>query len=302
MKRTLIAACLMFAGGAVPAEEVVDELADKTPKGGTDRPMDTGTRISLNAVQEAFDQAPPNGSVMTVRYDRNVTYKLRIREMMQSLIALPAGETIKDYVLGDKFNFSFDPLPDRQRARIGGKYPGADTNLIVVSDTGKVYSFYVRIDSVKSPYLPTLVLYIEDGRGPALPVAAVLAAAKDEKPAAEVTKATDKAPMEAAKADDGEYLRSLKLADVASLNFLYDTSGDNSLAPLRIFDDGHWTYFQYGNGNLDGVQQLPTVYKVVEGFDTPVNTRVVAGTLVAEAVGGGWTLRSGSQHLCVRKK
>lgn len=303
MKRTNLAVFLMLLSvPAWAATDVVDELAAKPAPGGTDRPMDTNTKISLNAVQEAFDNAGPNSNVMTVRYDRSVTYKVRIREMMETMIVLPDGETIKDYVLGDRVNFTFTALPDRQRARLGGKYPGADTNLILVGDSGKVYSFYIRIDSVKSLYLPTLVLYVEHGhQAAAIAAPAVVAAAKESNPGAKIPPATRGVPKDT-DTNDGEYLRSLALTNAAALNFQYDTKGENALAPLRIFDDGHWTYFQYGNGNLDFVQQLPTVYRVVEGFDVPVNTRVVAGTLVAEAIGGGWTLRSGGQHLCVRRK
>ncbi len=308
MKKILILFAVLFLGvPAHAATEVVDELADakQSPAPRSDRPMNTSTRVSLNAVQAAFDAAPANGNVMTVTYDRAVTYKLRIREMMETLVVLPAGERIKDFVLGDKSNFNFVPLPERRSGKLGGKYPGADTNLIVVGDSGNVYSFYVRIDSIQSPYLPVLVVYVEDAADAALKPL--------RKAAADVVatmKAQPKAPAAAeavgefkdATKEDVEYLRRLASADPATLYFGYDTSGENALAPQRIFDDGHWTYFQFGAGNLDSVQQLPTVYRVVEGFDVPVNTRVVAGTLIAEALSSGWTLRSGGQHLCVRRK
>jgi type IV secretory pathway VirB9-like protein len=85
--------------------------------------------------------------------------------------------------------------------------------------------------------------------------------------------------------------------DPDKLNFNFDMSGDRSIAPTRVFTDGVFTWFDYGD-RWDR-EDLPAVYRVVDGVDTPVNTRVNGTILVAEAV-GAFTLRNGQRTVCVR--
>jgi ComB9 competence protein len=81
------------------------------------------------------------------------------------------------------------------------------------------------------------------------------------------------------------------------LTFEFDMSGDRSIAPKRVFSDGVFTWFDYGD-KWDR-EDLPAVYRVVDGVDTPVNTRVKGTMLVAEAA-GAFTLRNGQRTVCVR--
>ena len=71
--------------------------------------------------------------------------------------------------------------------------------------------------------------------------------------------------------------------DPGKLSFEFDMSGDSSIAPKRVFSDGIFTWFDYGD-RWDR-SDLPAVYRVVDGVDTPVNTRVKGTMLVAEAAG-----------------
>jgi hypothetical protein len=41
-----------------------------------------------------------------------------------------------------------------------GIYPGADTNLTAIGESGLIYAFYIRIDSVKSKFLPFFVVRV----------------------------------------------------------------------------------------------------------------------------------------------
>jgi hypothetical protein len=38
--------------------------------------------------------------------------------------------------------------------------PGADTNLTAIGESGLIYAFYIRIDSVKSKFLPFFVVRV----------------------------------------------------------------------------------------------------------------------------------------------
>jgi len=284
MKRLVLV--LMFIP-VVAAAEIVDEVAMQhgNGAGGADRPM---VSANLHMVQKAFDTSRPKDNTIHFKYSQDATYKLRLREFMNTTIVLPKGEVIKSYSLGEDTNFTFVPLSKDDStltnlAQVFATYPGADTNLTIVGKTGRVYSFYLRSDSVKSPHLPDLLAYVDDVNfqhvtdGPVSPV-------KQQE-------------------EDPEYLRQLGLVDPATIQYDYKfVNGDMDLAPVRVFSDGHMTYFQFADDNLDSVQRLPTIYRVVDGYDTPVNTRIVGGTVIADTVSDKWTLRNGEAHLCVWKK
>ncbi len=69
-------------------------------------------------------------------------------------------------------------------------------------------------------------------------------------------------------------------------------AGDKSIAPDRVYSDGVFTYFDYGNRWNES--DLPAVYRVVDGVDTPVNTRTKGVLLIAESA-GAFTLRNGQR-------
>lgn len=284
MKKRIAAMMLILPSLAMA--EIIDEMAmESSGQGGADRPM---VSSNLNMIQKAFDTSGPRDNTVHFKYSPDTTFKLRLREFMNTTIVLPRGEQIKSFSLGDETNFTFVPLSNDDEkltnlAQVFPKYPGADTNMTIVGKTGRVYSFYLRSDSVRSTHLPHLVAYVND---PAF-------VQNHEQPVPPAQQQTEADP---------EYLRELGLVNPDDLEMDYAfVNGDMSLAPLRIFSDGYMTYFQFGKENLDQVQRLPTVYRVVDGYDSPANTRVVGGTLIADTISDKWTLRNGESHLCVHR-
>lgn len=276
--------------GPTPANKIIDrEMRDKP---------------SLQAVQAAFDGSDPKANVLRFKFHADMTYKLRLREFMDTTVSLPDGEEINAYSLGDSKNFRFVPLtkpgkegkPELKHLfRVAADYPGADTNLSVIGKSGRIYSFYLRADSVQSSFLPALVVYIEGGVEK-LPEASETATEKGiEKTSTGPVSIFDKQK-------EAEYLRALDVPDTRDITYSYVMSGQKDLAPMKVFDDGVWTYFKFAEENLDKVKRLPALYRVIDGIDSPVNTRVVEGTLVAETTSKGWTLRNGDSHLCIRRK
>jgi hypothetical protein len=85
--------------------------------------------------------------------------------------------------------------------------------------------------------------------------------------------------------------------DPAKLRFDFSMSGDRTIAPKRVFSDGIFTFFDFGERWTS--TDLPAVYRVVDGVDTPVNTRIRGTMLIAEA-SGAFTLRNGQRTVCVR--
>lgn len=71
-----------------------------------------------------------------------------------------------------------------------------------------------------------------------------------------------------------------------------------SLMPKEIFNDKQFTYFKFDKRLA--LSKFPVIYKVVDGYDNPVNTRIVGDYIIAEDVSTKWTLRLGKDYLCIR--
>ncbi|EJB34014.1 TrbG/VirB9 family P-type conjugative transfer protein [Helicobacter pylori] len=69
--------------------------------------------------------------------------------------------------------------------------------------------------------------------------------------------------------------------------------------PTQIFNDEQFTYFKFNRSNAR--IKFPVVYKVIDGYDNPVNSRVVGDYLIAEDVSNQWNLKLGKAYLCIEK-
>lgn len=312
--RGFIAAAFVAAWTGAAVADISDDFGTGDPALNSRMP---GSGLNLKQIQRAFDTARPNENVYVFNVDRMETPRIRLREHMETFIVLPASEVIEGYSIGDRTNFSATPLDGKfsNVVSVRPKYPGADTNLTLLGTSGRIYPFYLRADSVDSEFMPMFVAYIETNKEKATPLRfesapAVESPEKIAKPKAE---SSDEAARK-----EGEYLRSLGDVDVTAVNCSYQTSkgkwlfrnarwfgrsASYDLKPIRICDDGNWTYFRFSEtDNLDAVPQLPVVYQVIDGYDTPVNTRVQGGVIIAESVSKNWTLRAGDKHLCVQRR
>lgn len=79
-------------------------------------------------------------------------------------------------------------------------------------------------------------------------------------------------------------------------NFNYSMTGPEHIAPIRIFDDGEFTFFQFRNKNAD----IPAFFLVAaDGSEEIINYRVQGPYIVVERVTAQFTLRHGSDYVCV---
>ncbi len=85
-------------------------------------------------------------------------------------------------------------------------------------------------------------------------------------------------------------------ADKSKYNFNYTISGSDAVAPLRIFDDGEFTYFQFPNKNTD----VPAFFWVDnDNNENVINYRTRGDYIVVERVAARLTLRHGGDVVCV---
>jgi type IV secretion system protein VirB9 len=86
------------------------------------------------------------------------------------------------------------------------------------------------------------------------------------------------------------------LGDVENYNFDYEFSGSDNIAPVKVFDDGEFTYLEFRNNN----SEIPAIFAVnSSGYEMMINYRVVENYVVVEQLASQFTLRSGADVVCV---
>jgi type IV secretion system protein VirB9 len=86
------------------------------------------------------------------------------------------------------------------------------------------------------------------------------------------------------------------MRDLSIYNFDYKYTGEPSIAPIKVFDNGEFTYFQFARKNAE----VPAIFTVDSaGFESLVNFRSVDEFIIVEKVSPQFTLRSGSDIVCV---
>lgn len=79
--------------------------------------------------------------------------------------------------------------------------------------------------------------------------------------------------------------------DPAKLNWKYSYTGDASIAPTSLFDNGQFTFFKFKNG---GASRLPSVFIVDKHRnETLVNYHMQGDYLVVNSIAKQFTLRDG---------
>lgn len=266
--------------------------------------MERSATLPLGALQQAWDlpyassgQAAPG--VMRFAWNPNFVMAIRTREFMVTTIHLPEWEQVSNIILGDPVVFEAQRVKTNILA-VRPTHAGGDTNLTVVGGSGNVYSFYIRSEGWNSDQLSDLTVYVEANRP--------MKSGMDHSSVGEQLVTT---PVNVAMGNVNtgneftppEYLRQIAFRPENlqfNLKIYAPTADDAEIAPVRVFHDGIWTYFDFGN-KADKILR-PVLYHVVDGVDSLVNTRTVGPTnniLVAETT-GSFTLRNGNRVICVR--
>jgi len=270
----------------------------------------------LNRIQAAFNSSKEFQNTLVYQYNNLSTYKVRLRTSMDTLLILPEHESITIFNFADDVNFSFVPLKTTKGENsnmgiIKNLHHGADTNLIIIGESGNSYNFYVRTDDYSSKFLPHLKVFIEDKD-----FKSKLKKKRNAKTLMSPDSSAGPPSPEGNEAgyrsnlDLGDYLRKIDNTPMRLLHRNQDLDfryiifkKGNVISPKAVFDDGYWTYFRMATGeNLDKVSELPVVLKVINGIEQPVNTRVVRNYIIAETTGATFALRVDNRVLCIEKR
>lgn len=208
--------------------------------------------------------------VKTFVYNENEVYTLLTQYGYQTNIEFAKNEEIQTISVGDRVAWQI--IPAGQRLFIQTLQDNAHTNLTVVTDK-HAYQFDLRSMDVDENNQDRLVYvarfyYPDENWEKPSPVAAPEALVEHSS----VSQSTA----------EGDY------------NFNYSYTGPDSIAPIRIFDDGASTYFQFAEG------VTPTIMTVGhDGKELPAATSLQNGYHVVTGISGRFVIRQGKDVVCV---
>ncbi|WP_187860268.1 TrbG/VirB9 family P-type conjugative transfer protein [Helicobacter pylori] len=296
------------------------EEANQTAPANLNHPMQ-----DLNAIQGSFfdKNRSKMSNTLNVDYFQGQTYKIRLRYAMATLLFF--SKPISDFVLGDKVGFDAKILESNDRILlIKPLQIGVDSNVSVIDNEGKVFSFYVFSTTFTSSKHPNLQVFIEDKNyysnafmKPQIKENTLENTPTNNKPLKEEKEETKEKEEKEEKEEEtitiGDSTNAMKIVkkDIQKgyralkssqrkwyCLWICSKKSKLSLMPEEIFNDKQFTYFKFDKKLA--LSKFPVIYKVVDGYDNPVNTRIVGDYIIAEDVSAKWTLRLGKDYLCIR--
>ncbi len=310
----------LLAFSVLKADDFLEE-ANETAPAHLNHPMQ-----DLNAIQGSFfdKNRSKMSNTLNIDYFQGQTYKIRLRYAMATLLFF--SKPISDFVLGDKVGFDAKILESNDRILlIKPLQIGVDSNISVIDNEGKIFSFYVFSTTFTSSKHPNLQVFIEDknyysnafikpqkenkekeNKENTLENAPInnkpLKEEKEETKEKEeetITIGDNTNAMKIIKKDIQKGYKALKSSQRKWYCLgICSKKSKLSLMPKEIFNDKQFTYFKFDKRLA--LSKFPVIYKVVDGYDNPVNTRIVGDYIIAEDVSAKWTLRLGKDYLCIR--
>ncbi|WP_154409108.1 TrbG/VirB9 family P-type conjugative transfer protein [Helicobacter pylori] len=302
----------LLVSSALKADDFLEE-ANETAPANLNHPMQ-----DLNAIQGSFfdKNRSKMSNTLNVDYFQGQTYKIRLRYAMATLLFF--SKPISDFVLGDKVGFDAKILESNDRILlIKPLQIGVDSNISVIDNEGKIFSFYVFSTTFTSSKHPNLQVFIEDKnyysnafmkpqnkentleKAPTNNNKSLKEEKEETKEEETITIGDNTNAMKIVKKDIQKGYRALKSSQRKWYCLgICSKKSKLSLMPEEIFNDKQFTYFKFDKKLA--LSKFPVIYKVVDGYDNPVNTRIVGDYIIAEDVSAKWTLRLGKDYLCIR--
>lgn len=201
-------------------------------------------------------------------YNPNDVYRYIGHYSYQGFIEFDDDETVSTISMGNPSLWLFEHLGNRLFLKPIGDKP--DTNMTVITNK-KIYQFELTAKEAKGIDDKDLIFVVKF-------------VYPDEK---------DKNILQFPKMpiSDEPDMRNLSI-----YNFNYELTGEPSIAPIKVFDNGEFTYFQFARRGGD----LPAIFSVdSSGFESLVNFRAAGDYLIVERVSAQFTLRNGNDIVCV---
>lgn len=202
-------------------------------------------------------------------YNPNDVYRYIGHYTYQGFIEFEDGETVSTISMGNPSLWLFEHLGNRLFLKPVGE-DNSETNMTVITSK-RVYHFELLAKEATGINDKDLIFVVKF-------------AYPDEKDKNIVQ--FPKVPL----SDEPD------MRDLSIYNFNYQYAGEPTLAPLKVFDNGEFTYFQFAKKNAE----IPAIFSVdAEGFESLVNFRSAGSYIIVERVSAQFTLRNGSDIVCV---
>ena len=202
-------------------------------------------------------------------YNPNDVYRYLGHYTYQGFIEFESDETVSTISMGDPSLWLFEHLGNRLFLKPVGE-GSSQTNMTVITSK-RIYHFELTAKEAKDISDKDLVF-----------VAKFVYPDEKDKNILEFPKAI---------ASDEPDLRDLSI-----YNFKYQYTGEPSVAPVKVFDNGEFTYFQFPTKNAE----IPAIFSVdAAGFESLVNFRSAGDYIIVEKVAPQFTLRNGNDIVCV---
>ncbi len=205
----------------------------------------------------------------TYVYSQGEIYEHVGHYMYHSFIQFSKGETVKTISMGDTTAWQIATLDNRLFLKPIAKQP--QTNMTVITNK-RIYNFILDAEPAsniddKDLTFNSSFIYPED---------------EDKNMFVFNPEKT--------------YLPDLSESNLEKYNFDYEVAGQREIIPDRVFDDGTFTYMEFGPRN----KELPAIFIVdEEGYETLTNFKMVGSYATIETVGTKITLRSGGSVACI---
>jgi|SRR5579862_623038 len=230
-------------------------------------------------------------STREVTYNARSVVHVNAKLRFTTMIILPDGEEILDFVCGDK---DFWVVSGAQNlAYVKPAKAGTATNLNLVTSAGHIYSFLLT----EGPADADLKIYVtpDDGFAPAGAVPKLYSAgqvealrrdAEDARKEVETARAAAArsaeavaAAKEAATKSADEAVRAFRSTYPMQLQFPYRFKpNDRPFLVAAIYNDGQFTYIRAG------AAELPSLYEIRDGAPNLINFQVEQGTYIVPKV------------------
>jgi len=202
-------------------------------------------------------------------YNPNEVYRYVGHYTYQGFIEFEEGELISTITMGDPTLWLFDHIGNRLFLKPVGE-DNSETNMTVITNR-KIYHFELMAKEASGINDEDLIF-----------VAKFIYPNQKEKNIVQFP------PKPKSDLPD--------MRDLSIYNFNYQYTGERGIAPLKVFDDGEFTYFQFSKKNAE----IPAIFSVdADGFESLVNFRAVENYIVVERVVAQYTLRNGNDIVCV---
>lgn len=227
--------------------------------------------LSIAGISPAFALQEPRPiatdyRIRTVRYSSNEVYKFLGHYGYQSTIEFGKDETIETISIGDSLAWLIDPSANR--LFIKPIEQDATTNMTVITNK-HIYQFELHARETEN---------IRDAR-----MMFVMRFAYPQDDYGDIGMA-NLDPVPDIDAEPEKY------------NLKYSLQGSDMVSPIRIFDDGKFTYMQFRDKNAE----VPAIFHVdALGNEELVNFRTRDDYIVVERVSPIFTLRRGGYIVCV---